>query len=89
MMEAGQSCDDEAAGDVEDTAEAVREVGHGEDRDPDAEELGDRVRVEEERGVRPAHAGRARDAGVVQGARHQLTPVDHTLRVVPPEIRSR
>ena len=41
--------EDEASGDVEDGPEVDVEVSHGQDGDPDTEELGERVRVEEER----------------------------------------
>ena len=83
-MEAGESCDDETPCDVEDAAEAVGEVGHGQDGDPDTKELGHGVRVEQEAGVRPAQP-RTGDTGVVETARHKLTPVDHALSVVLPD----
>ncbi len=84
-MEAGEGCDDEATRDVEDTPKAVREVGHGEHSDPDTEQLSQRVRVEQEGGVRPAQTVRARDAGVVKTAGYKLAPVNNALRVVLPD----
>ena len=83
-MEAGYCCDDEAPRDVEDAPEAVGEEGHGQHGDPDTEELGHRVGVEQEPGVSPAQASTG-DTGVVQTARHKLTPVDHALSVVLPD----
>ena len=83
-MEAGECCDDEAPRDVEDAPEAVGEVGHGQHCDPDTQELGHRVRVEQEAGVGPAQP-RTGDTGVVETARHKLTPVDHALSVVLPD----
>ena len=62
--------EDEAGSDVEDAPEVVVEVGHGEDGDPDTEELSERLRVLEERRVsRPL-------AGLVETACDQLAPVD-------------
>ena len=70
--------EDEAGRDVEDAPEVVVEVGHGEDGDPDTEELCERLRVLEER--RDALAL----AGVVETPGHQLAPVDGRLCVMSP-----
>ena len=71
----------EAGSDVEDAPEVDVEVGHGEDGDPDTEELGERLGVLEER----------REAlpltGLVETAGHQLTPVDTGLCVMFPVER--
>ena len=70
--------EDEAGSDVEDAPEVDVEVSHGEDGDPDTEELGERVRVLEERRVSGPLAG------VVEAACDQLAPVDRGLGVMSP-----
>ena len=63
---------------MEDAPEVDVEVGHGEDGDPDTEELGERLGVLEER--REA----APLTGLVETPGHQLTPVDRGLSVMFP-----
>ena len=67
MVDGGE---DEAGSDVEDAPEVDVEVGHGEDGDPDTEELGESLGVLEEGGEA------APPGGVMETASHQLTPVD-------------
>ena len=70
MMEAGQGCDHEATSDVEDTPEAVGEIGHGQHSDPDTEQLSQSVTVEQQRSVSPTQTSWPRDTGVMETARH-------------------
>ena len=69
-VEVGDGGEDQAGSDVEDAPEVDVEVGHGEDGDPDAEELGESLGVLEERREAPALTG------VLETAGHQLEPVD-------------
>ena len=60
----------EAAGDVEDAPERLREVSHGQESDPDTEEVGDSVGVLEDSGVTSTESEGGLLTGVVETAGH-------------------
>ena len=59
VLEVTDGDEDEAARDVEDAPERLGQVGHGQQGDPDGDQVGDGVGVLEEGGV----AGTEREAG--------------------------